>query len=124
MTNTHTNQKHGICPPEYYQQAIKYIQTQVNDPHFFVFSDDIGWVKSHLKIPDPVNYVSNNDISSQEELLLMSSCKHNIIANSSFSWWGAWLNQYPEKIVIAPKKWFNLETIDTRDLIPETWIRL
>jgi hypothetical protein len=66
----------------------------------------------------------NDDKTNYEDLRLMSLCKHNIIANSSFSWWGAWLNKNPEKIVIAPQKWFNDLEIDTTDLIPESWVRI
>lgn len=115
---------HGLCSIEYYQTAIAHIAEQVKIPHFFVFSDDIAWVKSHLKFDFPHQYVDHNQgKESYNDMRLMSLCKHNIIANSSFSWWGAWLNSNAEKIVIAPKQWFANKTI-TQDLIPENWVRL
>jgi hypothetical protein len=124
VQNPHTNKKHGACSPEYYDAALKYISSLVSTPHFFVFSDDIEWTKAHIKIDGTVTYVSgDNDITYLEELFLMSACKHNIIANSSFSWWSAWLNRNNSKTVIAPKKWMEID-IDTTDLVPSTWIRL
>lgn len=119
-----TNKFHGLCPIDYYNDAIKKIAKKIEKPIFYVFSDDIDWVKKNLKFNYPVRYVSNGILKDYEELMLMSYCKHNIIANSSFSWWGAWLNSNPEKIVIAPKKWFNDPNVDTSDLIPENWIRI
>jgi len=110
-------------PATYYLNAIKTINEQANNPHLFIFSDDIEWVKNNLKLPSPATYVSQSAIRDDEELLLMSLCKHNIIANSSFSWWGAWLNKNPNKVVIAPEKWFNYETNVATDLIPQAWIK-
>jgi hypothetical protein len=124
VSNAHTNQKHGVCPPEYYARTIEHITKHVSNPHFFVFSDDIAWVKENLKLPSQTTYVSGSTTQAHEELMLMSFCKHNIIANSSFSWWGAWLNQNPAKIVIAPKQWFATSTIETKDLIPLSWVQL
>lgn len=93
--------------------------------HFFVFSDDLEWAKQNLDFINQLSYVEfDNDIPAHEEMYLMSQCKFNIIANSSFSWWGAWLNINPDKIVIAPKKCFVDASINTKDLIPESWIRL
>jgi hypothetical protein len=125
VTNTHTNSVHGTCSLEYYKNAVKEIETKVEDPHFFIFSDDLAWAKDHLEFIDKVTFVElDKTTPDHEEMILMSLCKHNIIANSSFSWWGAWLNQNDDKMVIAPKKWFADETINTNDLIPSLWIRL
>lgn len=110
------------CEADYYQKAIDYLINWVSKPVFFIFSDDILWVKANFKIDFPTHYIEGN--SAQEDLLLMASCQHHIIANSTFSWWGAWLNRHPDKIVTAPQKWFSTERFDTRDLLPETWIRL
>lgn len=120
-----TNQHHGTCSLEYYQKAIDLMAEKTKNPHFFAFSDDIEWVKTNLKTNYPVKYVDNNDDGhNYEDLRLMSACKHNIIANSSFSWWGAWLNQNPNKIVIAPKKWLNATDVDTSDVTPKEWIKI
>ncbi|MBN1585116.1 alpha-1,2-fucosyltransferase [Candidatus Uhrbacteria bacterium] len=124
VTDPNTNAYHGTCSPEYYGEAIGLIAEKVSNPHFFVFSDDIEWVKANIGIDYPVTYVSGEGRPDYEELRLMSYCRHNIIANSSFSWWGAWLNPNPDKIVIAPKRWFSGASQDTGDLIPESWIRI
>lgn len=120
-----TNQFHGVCDLNYYRNAITYIAERISNPHLFIFSDDPEWSKDNLKIEIPILFVNHNRADrNYEDLRLMRQCKHNIIANSSFSWWGAWLNQNPGKIVIAPKKWFNDKSVSIADCIPEKWIRL
>ncbi len=115
----------GTCDISYYYKAIDLIQSKIENPIFYIFSDDISWVKENLKINNECVYVSwNKGKESYCDMQLMSLCKYNIIANSTFSWWGAWLNTYPEKIVIAPNKWFAGWQYDTKDLIPENWIQL
>ncbi len=111
-------------PLRYYEKAVEMIGVKVESPYFFVFSDDIDWAKENLKTTYPTTFVSHKNIEDYEELSLMSLCKHNIIANSSFSWWGAWLNKNPNKVVIAPKDWFVDTSRNTKDLIPETWIKI
>ncbi len=121
---THLNH-HGLCSLDYYERSTQSIINKVSDPHFFVFSDEPQWAKENLKLEFPVTIVDhNNDDYSYEDMRLMSQCKHQIIANSSFSWWAAWLNNHPQKIVIAPLKWFNNSPADTRDLIPTSWFRI
>lgn len=115
---------HGVLPISYYEQAMNYIKSKFPNTHFFVFSDDIIWVKEHFPKKYNLTFVSDPKIEDCEELILMSKCKHNILANSTFSWWGAWLNQNPEKIIIAPKKWYRDSSISTEDLIPSSWIQL
>jgi len=115
---------HGTCSTEYYNKAIEEMRSNVNSPFFFIFTDDIDWAKSHIIFPESSVIVSNKDNKPYEELLLMSKCKHNIIANSTFSWWGAWLNSNVNKIVIAPRKWFNNSSINTEDIVPKSWIRI
>lgn len=125
VNNPKTTATHGLCSLDYYQKAIEYIAERMQQPHFYIFSDDIAWVKNNLNIGFPHKYVDCNHFSeSYNDMRLMSLCKHNIIANSSFSWWGAWLNKNPNKIVIAPQRWFKDSAINTKDLIPESWVRL
>jgi hypothetical protein len=125
VSNATINQLHGACSLDYYHLAIKKIKTAVSKPHFFVFSDDTIWARENLKTEDPITVVSHNGPDKDyEDLRLMTLCKHHIIANSSFSWWGAWLCANKEKIVIAPNKWFNTNEHDTRDLIPDSWIKI
>jgi hypothetical protein len=114
----------GLLPLNYYEEAIKKIVAQIPNAHFFIFSDDISWVKEHLHVSLPHRYISSVDIPDYEELILMSLCKNNITANSSFSWWGAWLNTNPTKVVIAPKKWFADKKLDSKELIPSSWITI
>lgn len=123
--NSHTI--HGVCSLNYYQSAINYICNSVNKPVFFIFSDDIKWVKKNLDLTHEFYHIDwNIGNKSYIDMQLMSNCNHNIIANSSFSWWGAWLNSNPDKIVIAPKKWFSDKKLNTQtyDLIPAEWIRM
>lgn len=122
VTLENANKFHGTCSLEYYQKAIEYISKWVQSPHFFVFSDDIDWVIKNLKIEYPMNVIDFNQNKDWFDLELMKNCKHNITANSSFSWWGAWLNQNPNKIVIAPKHW-TAQPIKC-DIIPKEWIKL
>lgn len=124
INNPHTNKVHGFLGIEYYRNAIEIVFDKVADPYFFVFSDDIIWAKENLDLGKNATFVDHNSgQNSYEDMRLMSLCKHHIIANSSFSWWGAWLNFNSDKIVVAPKKWFSNDT-NTSDLIPDLWIRI
>jgi hypothetical protein len=119
------NTIHDTCDMEYYQKAVLEILKINKQAHFFIFSDEMLWVKNNLDFIDHKTLVVlEPGIPDHEEIYLMSQCKFNIIANSSFSWWGAWLNQNPEKKVIAPKKWLKSSTLNTSDLIPASWVRL
>jgi hypothetical protein len=109
-------------PLNYYRRAIDLIRQRFDDPAFFVFSDDIEFARNNL--PDGIRSVfveGNDDFSSQEDIRLMAACQHHIIANSSFSWWGAWLNPSPEKVVVAPRHWHLSADRVYPDLIPPTW---
>lgn len=114
----------GICDFNYFFRSIDYIGKKIKNPVFFFFSDDINWVKENFAIKHPCVFIDfNNILNSYEDMRLMSQCKHNIISNSSFSWWGAWLNPNSNKIVIAPRKWFNDFSKNTSTLIPSNWLR-
>ncbi len=123
VSNEHASKFHGAKGLDYYEAALKPILKQVKEPQLFVFSDDPEWCKQNLKFRQDTVYAEGNK-KGHEDMRLMMRCKHNVIANSSFSWWGAWLNENPSKIVIAPKKWFNDPSINTNDVIPESWIRV
>jgi len=125
VTNRHTNSVHGTCSLAYYKKAVRHIEDKVETPHFYIFSDDLFWAKEHLSFVENITYIElDKTVPDYEEMILMSYCRHNIIANSSFSWWGAWLNQNEDKMVIAPQKWFNDKSLHTKDLIPSIWIKL
>lgn len=119
-----TNAFHGVCDLEYYNQAISIIKAQIGNPTFFIFSDDIDWVSRNLELNSPTWWVSELKAEDYEELIVMSKCRHNIIANSTFSWWGAWLNQNPNKVVIAPKQWLANKTSDELNILPKEWIQI
>lgn len=115
---------HGTCSLDYYREAIRVVSAKTESPSFFVFSDEPDWCRSNLRIDGPTQYVTHNTADAAfQDLRLMSMCRHQIIANSSFSWWGAWLNVNRTKIVIAPKRWF-LTFRDSSDLIPDAWLRI
>jgi hypothetical protein len=116
---------HGASSMEYYKRAISIINEKIEEPHYFVFSDDFKFAEENLKLNYPTTFVTNNDDEHcYNDLRLMSLCKHQIIANSSFSWWGAWLNDNLDKIVIAPKVFFAEEAINLEDRFPEKWITI
>ena len=125
VSDSRTSRVHGTCSLEYYQECIRQIAKKVVQPHFFVFSDDPHWAAENLRLEYPITFVIHNDVTKDyEDLRLMSRCRHHIIANSSFSWWGAWLCTCPGKIVMTPKRWFKEPGRDTRDLIPDSWHRI
>lgn len=118
--------KFNTTPISYYNTAIDLIKSKTNNPVFFIFSDDIDWAKENIKTNDETYFVANNNTpqTSYIDMQLMSVCKHNIITNSTFSWWAAWLNNNPNKIVIAPSQWFTYVSINSQDIIPQEWIKL
>lgn len=119
---------HGTCAPDYYARAARAAADMLGcEPHFFVFSDEPDWAASNLDLQWPHSFVVCDDGNADRdirEFRLMSACRHHITANSSFSWWAAWLGSDPDKIVIAPKQWFASPTMNDRDLIPPGWRRL
>lgn len=113
------------CDIEFYYHCMDYIAQKVSNPHFFVFTDALHWISENLSFKYPVTIVDHNGFEKDyEDLRLMSLCKHNIIADSSFSWWGAWLNKNPSKIVCGPETFFTHKNFDQKDLIPESWSKV
>jgi hypothetical protein len=124
-----TSSKHlaafGSLPLSYYEQAIDFIKTKVQKPTLFIFSDDPAWVKANLPTASlETIYLADFKLPDYEELAVMSLCRHHIIANSTFSWWGAWLDPRPDKIVIAPAHWTKTGEPKTNDIIPTLWIKM
>lgn len=120
-----TFEYHGACSDTYYKDAIDLILQKVKSPHFFIFSDEPDWVLKNFTLNHPITVVDINDATNGiSDLRLMCACNHHIIANSSFSWWGAWLNSSKEKIVVGPAKWFNIASIDTSTIMPDAWYKL
>jgi hypothetical protein len=115
----------GSCSPDYYRSAVRYVSERADTPEFFVFSDDIAWVRDNIDFGFPCHYIDHNrGMESYNDMRLMSLCRHHIIANSSFSWWGAWLNARADKIVVAPARWFAGDARRADDLIPQEWVTL
>lgn len=114
-----SNGYHPIQPISYYEKALEVIGDY---DYIFIFSDDIDWCRENLKFERMIFMTGFTDI---EDMYLMSMCKNNIIANSSFSWWGAWLNNNPNKIVVAPLNWFGQSAgLNSSDIVPESWIKI
>jgi hypothetical protein len=125
FTNPAAIDYNGVLPASYYNQALAMIREKFPKAEIFFFSDDINWVRSNLQTDLPHTFVSGVlSNTSLEDFHLMQQCKHQVIANSSFSWWAAWLNPNQEKTIIAPRQWFAAKRLDTRDLIPTNWIRI
>ncbi|MCL2389066.1 MAG: alpha-1,2-fucosyltransferase [Elusimicrobia bacterium] len=122
---TVNNGIHFAVEQDYYQKAVSYIAEKIKYPYFFVFSDDAKWCKENLKLELPMQIVNINDaLHGFYDLELMKNCKHNIIANSTLSWWGAWLNENRDKVVIMPQKWNLLDTSTYENIFPQGWIKL
>ncbi|MBK9758770.1 MAG: alpha-1,2-fucosyltransferase [Flavobacteriales bacterium] len=116
------NRYHGVCSTDYYTSNAQWLVEHRGVQHFFIFSDDPAWVDANIRLPYPVTQVSHNQgIEGHWDLFLMKHCHHNIIANSSFSWWGAWLNAHADKTVIGPAKWFNGSN-DVHEILPTSWL--
>lgn len=118
--------RHGTCTPDYYARALDHVATAMGaDPVIYAFSDDPDWVRDHLKLPAEIRIPGHNDASRNiEDLRLMAACRHHILANSSFSWWGAWLNPRPDKVVAAPARWFADPAHANPDIWAKGWARI
>jgi len=114
--------RHGVLPLSYYHKAIEDLTKTVINPYFYVFSDEPEWAKINLRLDFPVTFVNHNgDKNNYEDLRLMIHCKHHIIANSTFSWWGAWLGKKPGQLVYAPKRYFMHRNVPPLDYYPASW---
>lgn len=115
----------GTCSIEWYGRAVSIAAEGMTKPVFFVFSDDMRWAKNNLSLPGRVVWVEPvADGRDAEELHLMAACRAHVTANSSFSWWGAWLDPREDSRIVAPSRWFLSEKLDARDIVPERWVRL
>lgn len=111
-----------LLSSDYYKRAVEYINKRVKNPHYYIFSNDMNWAKKNLTIKEKHTFVDWNQ-KDHEDMQLMTYCKHHIIANSTFSWWGAFLSPYKNKIVITPKEWIPWATYWQNELILPNWIR-
>lgn len=126
ISNISANNVHGTCGNEYFIDALSHLNklNLLSDSTvLFVFSDDIEWCQDNLSFEYPTEFVKGSSDRPEVDIHLMSKCKHQIISNSTFSWWGAWLNTNPDKCVVAPLQWFKT-LHDSTDIVPEQWIRL
>jgi hypothetical protein len=125
VTHPEFSQSFGFVGLAYYQNALSHLHRLFPDATLFFFSDDPDWVRANIKTDQPHVFVQNSGPDADvDDLQLMSLCRHHVIANSSFSWWGAWLDPNPNKVVIAPQRWFANKPWDTKDLLPPSWLRL
>jgi hypothetical protein len=124
-TNAETARFHGLCGPEYYARAVNFIREQILDARFFVFSDEPDLARQLLPQEAPLHIISGNmGPQSYRDMLLMACCRHHIIANSTFSWWGAWLAEHTEQIVVAPREWFAGSDEPMNDIYLPNWHRI
>ena len=123
VSNPKTTEIHGVLESEYYMESLNLMEKKVKEPEVFVFSDDMVWAKENLKTDLPLHFIDHNGVEKDyEDLRLMSNCKHHIIANSSFSWWGAWLGKKEGQVVVAPARWFNTMSCNYNDRLPSGWL--
>ena len=118
-----TQRRFNVIRGSYFKNSVEYMRSKIKNPHFFIFTDDPKWVKDCFPMNENFTLVSSSGM--YEDLFLMSQCRNNIIFNSSFSWWGAWLNKNPEKLVVAPDMWFTPHyKLDYSDVVPPDWIKI
>jgi hypothetical protein len=115
---------HGLLAADYYDRALRLVAERAGATTPCVFTDDPAWVRAHLRLPTETRFISEHTQAPLQDLMLMSRCSHHITANSSFSWWGAWLDPSPNKVVVTPSQWFQAtHGLDTRDLRPAGWLQ-
>lgn len=126
LNSIDVNSVHGLCSIEYYKNATSIISEKFINIKWFIFSDDIAWCKQNFNWLKDINLIDSNEDLAYYDMYLMSICKHNIIANSSFSWWGGWLNDNPDKIVIGPSRWFSNIELNSqfKGILPLNWLSI
>ena len=123
VSNPKTRALHGVCSPEYYARAMAHLAERAPGARFFIFSDDLAWARASLEIRHAHHFVEGQGAHAHlDDLRLISLCRHHIIANSSFSWWGAWLSEHADKIVVAPARWVLYAELP--EVVPPSWVRL
>jgi hypothetical protein len=122
VSDRSANEVHGVLPLEYYKRAEEVLSVKNSSLVFYVFTDDPLWAEENLSLNGDIVYVSNRNLKDYEELVLMSLCRHHVLANSSFSWWGAWLDEKDSGQTIAPIKWF--QSMGSDHIVPEKWLRI
>jgi hypothetical protein len=115
---------HGVITIDYYQEAINYLESKFGLLRKLIFSDDPDWCKNNLQVNKSYKIFKNNNFNDYEELTLMAKCKYFIIANSSFSWWAAYLSETDETRIVAPQNWFKDSSLEPQNIIPENWMRI
>lgn len=124
VNNKKTREIHGICSKTYYEKAMQQLASEHDNLVFFLFSNDHQWALDNLKFPGELVVVSGNQEDPEIDMMMMSNCRHHIIANSSFSWWGAWLCTHVNKSVVAPEPWFQSEKLQSQDVVPVSWRKI
>jgi hypothetical protein len=117
---------HLVCDETYYTRCVEYLAPRLKDPHFYVFSDEPAWARDNLRIPFPTTIVAEScRTTAIDDMWLMARCRYHVIANSSFSWWGAWLDSRPAKVVLMPRRWFRDRAPEySADIRPPEWVAL
>jgi len=125
VTDKKVSETLGSCSLDYYQNALLKATEGLSEPEIFAFSDDIDWVKKNIKTEHKITFVSEHKLEDWEELVLMSKCRRHVLSNSTFSWWGAWLDPRKDKVVIAPSiPWFKSPRLANKDIVPSSWIQM
>lgn len=124
LSKPNSSKLHATCSKEYYQTCIDKMDKLIDNPQYFIFSDEIEWVRTNMDLPQNAIFIDDNT-QAHEHLHLMSCCKHQITANSTFSWWAAWMNKNSDKIVFTPKYWYYDNKLNNTIIrIPEEWIKI
>jgi hypothetical protein len=122
VSHPETNAFHGVLGREYYDRAFAAVASRIPSPRYLAFSDEPAWVEAEFVDVGSLEVVAGG--AAGDDLRRMASCRHHVIANSSFSWWGAWLGELPGSVVVAPARWFEAPCLDSADIVPDRWLRV